>query len=209
MTVRLAASLAPVGQVFRPVDVTGVVLFDDDLPVVHGLQTYPAVDAAVRVDLAEGPVAAVDVGACVAGVVQHPEHPAVGQPPPPQLTGPYSAVGAERERPVGEGLDHTERRTGPMEEREHIGNSRGNLLVRVDHGLLVDVPDVTDGERAAQLSTGRCGLFRPVQATGQQVQLGLTHRAFQSQQEAVVEVGQIVDTVAVDEKGVGQPGQLQ
>ena len=48
-----------------------------------------------------------------------------------------------------------------------------------------------------------------MQATGQQVQLGLTHRAFQPQQEAVVEVGQIVDTVAVDEQGVGQPGQLQ
>jgi len=109
-----------------------------------GQSDIGAVNPAVRVDPADGPVAAVDVGAGVAGVVQHAEHPGVGQMPPPQLTGPDPAVGAERERPVGERLDHAERRPGPLEGREHVRDRRGDLLVRVDDDLLVAVPDVAD-----------------------------------------------------------------
>jgi hypothetical protein len=55
----------------------------------------------------------------------------------------------------------------------------------------------------------RGSLFRALQPAGEQVQFRFGHGAFQPQQQPVVEVGQVVDAVAVDDEGVGQPGQFQ
>ena len=133
----------------------------------------------------------------------------MGEPAPAQLPGPRPAVGAQREPPPGERRDHPVGRPGRGERGEHVGDRGRDLLVRVDHGGAVVVVDVADRQRGAQLAAGGGGAFRALQPAGQQVQLGLAHRALQPQQQPVVEVGQVVDAVAVDDQGVGQPGQLQ
>jgi len=48
-----------------------------------------------------------------------------------------------------------------------------------------------------------------LQPAGQQVQLSFRHLAFKTQKEPVVDVGQVIDAIGVDDQGVGEAGQLQ
>ena len=154
-------------------------------------------------------VPAEHVGAGVGRVGQHAQHPGVVEPAPPQLPGPRPAVGAQREPPALEGADHAVGRAGGPERGEHVSHRGLDLLVRVDDHVAVGVVDVADRQRHPQVPAFGRGPFRPLQPAGQQVQLGLAHRALQPQQQPVVEVGQVVDPVAVDQQRVGEPGQLQ
>ena len=75
--------------------------------------------------------------------------------------------------------------------------------------LSVVVVDQPDGQRDAQLAAAGGGPLGLVHPAGQPVELCLAHLALEAQQEPVVDVGQVIDAVVVDDQGVGQAGQLQ
>ncbi len=70
-------------------------------------------------------------------------------------------------------------------------------------------PDQSDGQAPAQLAPGGLVPDAAVEAGSQHVQLGFAHRAFEAEHEAVVEVGRVVEPVAVADEGVGHPAQVQ
>ena len=105
--------------------------------------------------------------------------------------------------------DHLIGRPAGAERGEDVGDRGVHLGVRVDDRVAVVVVDVPDRQREAQLATLRRGPFGALEPPGQEVQLGLGHWFLQAQQEPVVEVGQVVDAIGVDDQRVGQAGQLQ
>ena len=124
-----------------------MVIADQHLPLVAGHRAGAGADAAVGVDLLAGAVPAERVGAGVDRVVQQPDDPAVGQPPPFPLAGPPAGEPAGGERG-----DDPERRPGRGERREHVRDRRGDLLVGVLDHLPVIVADVPGGQRQPQLA---------------------------------------------------------
>jgi hypothetical protein len=168
---------------------------DHDLPFRARQLDGGGADRAVRVDTPTRAEAAVDVGAGVGGVREHAEHARVGEPPPAQLARPGAAVGARGEPPAAERAHYAVGRAGLLEAGEHVGDRRVNLLVGIDHRLALVVIDVADGQREAQLAALGGRALGSVQPAGEQVQLGLRHRALEPEQQPVVEVGQVVDPV--------------
>ena len=69
--------------------------------------------------------------------------------------------------------------------------------------------DQAHRQRAAQLAAPRLVEDAAAQTGSQHVQLSLTHRALETQQQAVVEVGRVVDPVLVEDQRVGQGADLQ
>jgi len=133
----------------------------------------------------------------------------VGQPAPAQLPGPHPAVGTAREPPPGERPGHPVSRPGGGERGEHVTDRGGDLLIRIDDHHAVIVIDQPDRQRDAQLAAARGGPLGLVHPAGQPVQLSLAHLALEAQQQPVVDIGQVVNTVVVDDQGRGQAGQLQ
>ena len=191
------------GQVVLPGDVSLVVIADQHLPLVAGHGTGAGAHAAAGVDLLAGAVAAERVGAGVDRVMQQVDHPGVAQPSPGAL-----AVPPGREPAAGERGDDPVGRPGRGERGEHVADRGGDLLVGVLDHLPVLV-DVADRERQPQVAAGGGGHPGTVQPGMQQVQLGLAHLALEAQQQPVVDVGQVVDAVRVDDQRAGDPGDLQ
>ena len=75
-----------------------------------------------------------------------------------------------------------------------------HLGVRVDDGVALVVVDEADRQRETQLASLGRGPLGSLEPPGQEVQLGFGHGALQAEQEPVVEVGQVVDAVGVDDQ---------
>jgi len=166
-------------------------------------------DRPVRADGAAGAEPAEHVGAGIDRVGQDAQHPRVGQPAELQPPGPRTAVGAAGKPSLGEAGHHLVCRTGRGERGEYVRDRRRDLLVRIPDHLPFVVVDVADRQWGAQFPAFGRSAFGALQPAGQQVQLGLAHRSLQAEQQPVVELGQVVDTVGVDDQRVGQPGVLQ
>ena len=82
------------------------------------------------------------------------------------------------------------------------------LVCRHDH-LAVLVIVQPDRQRDLQLALGGLVLQAQGEPGADQVQLGLRHRPLQPQDEPVVEVARMVDTVGVGDQGVGQRTQVK
>ena len=197
------------GHILLPADVTLVVAVAHHGPLLARAQPHPGVHGAVRAHRPAGGVPAVDVGARIARVGQHPQRPGVRQPAPSQLPGPDPPIGPQREPPPNERGHHLERRAARGERGEDVPDGPLHLLIRVDHADTLVVVAVADRQRETQLAAFGRGPFRALQPARQQVQLTLGHTALQPEQEAVVDVREIVDTVGVHQQRIRQTGQLQ
>jgi hypothetical protein len=89
--------------------------------------------------------------------------------------------------------------------RDRLGH---RLISGEDHPAVLVVVQ-PDRQALPQLTTG--GLVpQPLSEPGaDQVQLGLGHRPFQAQHQAVVIAAGMVDPVRVGDQGVGQRAQIQ
>jgi hypothetical protein len=114
-----------------------------------------------------------------------------------------------REPAVAERFDHAAAAPADLEGAEDIGDGRLDLLVGIHADLTVEVVDVSDRQRQAQLAATGGRLLRLLHTLAQDVQLDRGHRAFEPQQELVVEVAQVVDTIGVGDEGVGHLAELQ
>jgi hypothetical protein len=93
--------------------------------------------------------------------------------------------------------------------RKTSADGRLDLLVGIHADLTVEVVDVSDRQRQAQLAATGGRLLRLLHTLAQDVQLDRGHRAFEAEQELVVEVAQVVDTIGVGDEGVGHLAELQ
>ena len=71
--------------------------------------------------------------------------------------------------------------------------------VRVEYDRAIEGIDQPHRQRYLQLTAARLVAHAPLQARLQDVQLGLAHRALQSEQQPVVEVSRIVDSILVED----------
>jgi hypothetical protein len=205
----VGGQLRLVGQVGLPGDVTGVVAGDQHFPLAAGQLGDRGAHQPVRVDDLAGAAPPEHIRPGVCRVPQDPGSTGMGEPAPPQLPGPHPAIGAARETPAGERPGHPVSRPGGGERGEHVADHGGDLLVRVDdHGVLV-VVDEPDRQRDAQLAAAGGSPLGLVHPAGQPVQLCFAHLALKPEKEPVVDVGQLIDAVAVDDQGGCQAGQLQ
>ena len=197
------------GQVVRPGDVALVVVFDQHRPFGAGPFGNRGVHRARRVDGAAGGVAAEHVRPGVARVLQDPQYPGVGEPPPAQLPGPRAAVGAQREPAAPERGDHPVGRPARGERGEHVTDRGLDLGVGVDHDIAGVVVDIADRQRGPELAALGCGPLVGLQPLRHHVQFHFSHGALEAQEHAVVHVGGVVDPVRVDQQRAGDPGEFR
>jgi hypothetical protein len=92
------------------------------------------------------------------------------QPTPAQLTSPGSTIGATRKPSIDEGADHAVGGASRLEGGEHVGDSRGNLLIRIDDGAAISIAHIADRQRRAQLTAFGGSAFGTLQAASQNME---------------------------------------
>ena len=140
-----------VGQVGVPVGEPGVVIGDEDLPLVAG---QPAAALAERAAGAEADLvaaAAVDVGTSVGRVGQRRVHGMIGGLDPGDLGWPQAGALLQRPaQPLGAQVQPGgAHRAAHLELAEHGGDDAGDGLVRVEDDL-ARRPRPRSGRRAAR-----------------------------------------------------------
>ena len=110
---------------------------------------------------------------------------------------------------AGKALYHSIRGAFFLEQAEHHLHGATHLGVRVDDDAAFFVVGVAHRQRRPQLTLAGLVQLAALEAPAQEMQLGLCHRALQSEQQAVVEVGRVVAAVGVDHQCVGQGAKLQ
>ena len=158
-----------------------------------------------------GPALAIDERAGIPRVVQRAQHPPVRHLVPRQLALAFSlADPAGEPQPVMvERVDDRARGSGPRERREQVTQRVLDGAVGVEHDLPGRVLDEPDRERHRQLSASGFGQDPALQPGTDEVQLGLAHRALQAEQQPVVEVCRVIETVLVADQRAGERGDLQ
>ena len=183
-------------------------LGDQHRPLVagqrHGASDHPS----CRVDAFLGPVASEHERTRIAGVGQEVVHGRIGRGRPPDPTGP-GRTSRQQQSVLAQRQQHLARRAELGEPPEHGRDRLHHSLVGAEYDLVVMVVVKPDRETLAQLTT-----FGFVAQTGgqpgpDQMQLGLAHRALQPEDEPVVEVTGVIDTVGVGDQRVRQRAQVQ
>ena len=117
---------------------------------------------------------------------------------------------AGEQQPVAvERIDDRARRSGPGECCEQVTQRVLNGAVGVKHDVPGRVIDQADGERHRKLAAAGLGQDPALQPGADEVQLGLGHRALQAEQQAVVEVGRVIEPVLVADQRSRERGDLQ
>src|SRR5262249_50319768 len=93
-----------------------------------------------------------------------------------------------------------------LEERTH---GSLDLEVGVEHHLIGGVVRKTDGQFHLQLAAACLGVYSANQARPQDVKLRFAHGTFESEQQTVVEVARVVQTILVENERVGQRADLE
>ena len=216
LRVDVAADAGLVGLVGVPVGEPGVVIGDEDLPLVAGQPAAALAQraAAVKVAFLAGP--AVDVRARVGRVGQRGVHRMVGRFHPGDFRDPGAApgIGDLLQRPpqalAAQPQPGSPRRPAHREPVEDRGDDAGDRLIGMEADLPVGfAPDQPDRQAAAQLTAGGLVLDAALQPGPQHMQLRFGHDALHPQDEPVVEHGRMVDAVSVGDQGVADPGQVQ
>ena len=189
-----------------PVDVALVHARHDELPFRPG----DLDDAGAAI----GPVAyaraAIDECAGVARIVQHLQDARMLRRRPQEFTlvRPRPQSAREHQTLLPEEADCLDGASGPLEGLED--QTDGVLHLRVGIEADRSVGPVDQADRRAHLELAAPGLVEltTTHARFEDVQLGLAHRAFEAEQEAIVEAGWIVDAVFIEDEGRGQRAQL-
>ena len=101
------------------------------------------------------------------------------------------------------------RRAAAAEGGEERAQCLLHLAVGVEHDVSGGVVDEAHGEPHLKLAAGSLGALTAEQAGAQDVQLGLAHRALQPKQQAIVEVGRVVEAVLVEDQRVRERADLE
>ena len=202
-----AASVSWLCSYCSKVTYPGCASFDQHGPLVAWLEH----GAGVTVDVGELLASSVEVRAGVARVVQGEQHEVVAQRLPVSL-----AVVRATEVPAGEPqpfggelLDDRVRGAGLLKASEQVLDRRAHARVRVER----DVPELVigkaDRQPDAQLAAGGLREQPALQPGADEVKLRLADRAFEPEQEAVVDRSWVIEPVLVADQRARQRAQLQ
>ena len=199
----------PIGFIGRPVDKARVMLWDEDRPFgawqLAGLPFAPP--GRIERDLTAR--FSVDIGARVSRVCQHMINCGVARVDPPDrctIMGLHRKGQALAAQPKPDPTHRTE--FGKA--REDGADCRGHRRIGVKADLAVlFAPDEAHRETATQFAPRRFVADAAEQASPQDVQLGLTHRAFQAEHQSVVEHCRVVDPIGVADQSVGQAAEIE
>ena len=197
-----------VGLVLFEADISRVRVRDEREPLLarhgdHGL-------------LAGGRVAGfaalpVDERAGIARVVQGAQHPPVPQRHPRQLTLVGALADADREQqPGGVELGHDRAGgAGAGEGGEQVRDRLAHADVGVEHDLVCRIIGQPDRQAHLQFAAAGLGQLPAAQPGADEVQLGLAHRAFEAEQQPVIELAGVIEPVLVADQGARQRADLQ
>jgi hypothetical protein len=197
-----------VSLVLLEADVSRVRVFDQHGPLVARLVDR----AGVTIDVGELLASPVEVRARVAGVVQREQHEVVAQRLPVGLADarPAGGVSAGEPKPLGgELLDDGVRRAGLLEALEQVRDRPAHFGVRVERHVAQLVIGQPDRQPDAQLAAGGLGEQSALKAGADEVQLGLRDRAFEAEQQPVVDLAGVIEAVLVADQRPRQRTQLQ
>jgi hypothetical protein len=110
---------------------------------------------------------------------------------------------------VGEALHDRVRTAFFLEKSKHQLHCPADFIVRIQHDATFVIVGKAHGQRGSQLTLACLVQLAAQEAPAQEMQLGLGHRALQTEQQSVVEIGRVVAAVRVDHQGVRQRAQLQ
>jgi hypothetical protein len=117
---------------------------------------------------------------------------------------------ARKQHPgVVELSDRRHRRSGSLEGVKQQAQGALNLLVRIQDQSSGGIVSETNRRSDEQFPTSGFVENPALQPGAQHVQLGFTHGSFQTEQQSVVKVGWIVETVLVQDQGISQSADLQ
>ena len=185
---------------------------DEERPVLGPDPACSALDPRLLAGQAPkaGLGAAIDIGARVLGVVQDVQDPSMAQRSPDQLT--VSAATPEPcgalEVMVGEVLDDGQGRSRLLEQVEDQPDRLLDLFVGIEDDPALRIVDQPRGRSEPELALGGLLQLAAQEAGTEQVEFGLAHGAQESQEETVGVYGGVVDSILVDDQGVGEGTDL-
>ena len=185
-----------------------MVLGDQDPPLRDRRLDLRDLHTPLGVDRLDRPVAPIRIRARVVRVGQDLVHSTViGRlPPDPPLGDPAAREPLPLGRQLGNDLPP---RAAPVPQLEHSPDRAAHLLINAEPDLAILIALQPDRQRQPQLATGRLVLKPTTQPGADQMQLRLRHRALQTEQQSVVEIGGRVDPVRVGDQRAGQRAQIQ
>ena len=193
---------------FFPRDVARVRVGQEDFPVLAG---QPAMAGLAREADLPLPSPAIHIRPRVAWIVQDPEHAMMREL-------------ADHDRPRAGAADHAlwprdplrpevahhgAGRSGPPEGLEQEAHGPLDLLVRIEDELAPGGDEKAQRRTHPQLAAAGFIELPSDQARPQHMQLGFAHRALEPQQQAVIEVGGIVEAILVENERLTQRTDLQ
>ena len=196
-----------VGLVLVESDVSGVGAGDEAGPLVAGELAGGGLPAGP--DLVGGP--AVGERACVAGVVQHPQHGVVAQRLPVglALAGSFLVPPGEGQPGGAERLHHGGGRPRGLERGEQVPERALDGGVGIEDDVPGGVVGQADRERHDQLAAAGLGQLTAAQPGLDEVELAFGHGPLEAQQHPVVEAARVVEAVLVADQGAGHGAQLE
>src|SRR5919106_480263 len=203
MRVDVAIDARLIGFVRLPVNEAFVVTREEDAPVGARQPANSLLDGAVRRDVPLAARSTIDVGASIYRIGEQMVNRGVRRHDPADA---IDAVGLQRERQLFGAKPEPDlaHRAEFGEAGEDGADRAGHCFVGMEPDLAVVVaPHEADRQAAAQLAAG-CFVADAAFETGaEDVQLGFTHRALESEDQPVVEQGRMVHAVGIADQGVG------
>ena len=180
----------------------------EDPPLVAGKSSIPRLPGEADLALPGPPV---DVRAGVARIVQDVEHTVTLQLAEDEHACTQSLDDPLRPRDLLllEVAHHRAGRAGAAEGAEHEADGALHLLVGVEYELAGGVDDKSQRGADPQLAAARLVQLPPDQTRTQHMQLRFAHRPLEPEQQAVVEVGRVVEPVFVKNERFAQRADLQ
>src|SRR5258705_8944259 len=173
-----------------PSDVAGMGIWDAGEPLI--VVTF-LLDFCLAVRSSSIPATSVHVDACVSGIAQDPHSGRSGKRP--ENRGAPSTARRKAEALLPKGLHSLACRADPRKRLEEVSDRIADLCIGIEHHVAELVINEARGQRTSILATAYLVQDSAPQPGFKDVQLSFTHRSFETEQQAVVEVGRIVHTI--------------
>ena len=164
-----------VGQIFFPSQISRMMIWQENLPLVLGHALAPGFDLARRVDGFDASVAAKNISSRIGRISKDAAHSLMRQKSPKKFSIPDSPIRTFWKTPLGliEQFHHTISRASLLESIEHSPNSRLHFLIRIHNNAVLLVINKTNRQRKCQFTFLGFVQLAPLEARANEMQFGL------------------------------------
>ena len=195
-----------------PIDEAGMMIRDENGPLIHRKMTHSFLDGAVFIDVAFVAGLAVGVSASIHRIGKDVVECSVGRRDPAdrarqaggrRLQREGQAFGAEPEPDAA-------RRAEFGETLEDRADGAGDGFVGMEQNFaILFSPDEADGQSAAQFAASGFVADAAIQPGANDVQFGFAHRALEAEQQTIVEQRRMIDAIVVANESVGDAAEFE